>query len=576
MKNAAPPVASVSCSISLVHPRGTMSGGGDFAPVLGGRPNDVYFVGLAQPHTEISAWPTYRGTLLRPHERRQAADWLSTIGAKPTAAVPLVLDHANVTQTGGRKFDPSKQIGHVTDGFVDAGNNLWVVGQLAGDRWESETLLGMAKNKRPIKWGLSLFTDFAYDAAKKSVEQIEVGHVGVTTEPAWAEQKTWIYEITDNPAAIGRVLRDRYFAEPGAYVPRTSQMRYASEPATKYAPDLAPPNLRRERGPAAAPSFASSSHGRMAETTAPTTAAIPPSTPAASPAAPVAPASSETPVPSPAPSTAAATLSDILGRYSKTKDIKNPAVRHKELRNLIDAIEGITNRKELHWTELAQFNPIVEDFTQIDRTLQSAPPAYFSKLESESLMNKSDLEKLVRTMKTGLDAPPPNEDTRLVMNYVAATAQFDAVNQKKWEQANEDIERARAEKRKFTTLEIEYASAKQDWEKKLKEKEAHNLELQAMLAKVGAATPSAIPLEGGAAAGLQQQAVAAGTTTASEAVLRNERLQQQMGLMGTQGPEYIQRLRSRGAVNAASIVPLNYHGFNLGKATDDVVRAAFD
>lgn len=170
-----------------------------------GKPGDLVFLGSMQPPWPKAREPSYRGTVLTRGEK------LAFINAYTFAhPIPLCIDHA-----GGNsphfEVPPDRVIGFVTGALVDHEDNCLITGYVDQKRPEMRQIIADMMVHRK-KWGLSAYTRFEYENERRDTVRPgskRITHVGVTLNPDFAEEDSYIFEYSTNPTAIARVVRER-------------------------------------------------------------------------------------------------------------------------------------------------------------------------------------------------------------------------------------------------------------------------------------------------------------------------------------------------------------------------------
>ena len=176
-----------------------------------GKRGDLCFIGCAQPAWEPTEDPAYRGSVLTRAQKLAIAR--NYTFSNP---LPLCIDHAEGAGAGFVVPD-DKVIGFVTGILVDRNDNWLITGYIDGKRRELDGIIGDIQFKRR-QWGLSAYTRFNYENEREDSiipESKRITHVGVTLNPAFADDGSWIFECSTNPEAIARVVRDREIQQHG-------------------------------------------------------------------------------------------------------------------------------------------------------------------------------------------------------------------------------------------------------------------------------------------------------------------------------------------------------------------------
>lgn len=176
-----------------------------------GKQGDLIFLGSMQPAWGPERDPNYRGSVLTRQQKLKMARCYTF--AYP---VPLCIDHADGA-TPDFVIPPEKVIGFATGILIDRDDNALMTGYIDKDRPEAKKLIAdMQLYKK--KWGLSAYTRFLYENERKDTivpDSKLITHVGVTLDPAFAEEGSWIFEWSTNPQAIARIVREREIQKMG-------------------------------------------------------------------------------------------------------------------------------------------------------------------------------------------------------------------------------------------------------------------------------------------------------------------------------------------------------------------------
>lgn len=181
---------------------------------------DFLFIGIAQPYTGHGKEreSRYMGSLLRPHEKEQLARMISS----GTQSMPLVIDHGNLSGYGAEVTDDIR-LGYATDSMVDDDYGVIVMGYISSSRPEAEYIVKSIQQGK--NWGLSFYTEHLLDETTYRSYEIQITHLGITLNPAWAEENSWIYEWSKDPVAIRHYARSVYMQRPGIYIPDETRNR---------------------------------------------------------------------------------------------------------------------------------------------------------------------------------------------------------------------------------------------------------------------------------------------------------------------------------------------------------------
>lgn len=195
----------------------------------------MFFIGAAQPHMAQVDGPADATTMLIHTERQAFCDKLAS-GEHPD--VDIVVDHAGGekgmadvkrwqdVQGGAFKVESQKRIGRLHEAFMDEHKNLHVVGELFYNRPETRAIIeGINKKEGAGKedWGLSLCTDLGRTFGH--AHNKHVSHIGITRNPDYGEEGTWLHEGTQSSAKLDDLLRE-YTARPGYYFAEATRRRY--------------------------------------------------------------------------------------------------------------------------------------------------------------------------------------------------------------------------------------------------------------------------------------------------------------------------------------------------------------
>lgn len=186
----------------------------------------MYFVGTAQPETDRSRGDPRWTSITTREERIALAEALANGRLAP---IPLCIDHADASPTttmqhDGHYFVPDKlHIGYLDAAMIDAAGNLIIIGHI---RWLSEAMKNIIEgtNLRGERWGLSVGTNLLKDSETGAIVHRSVGHVGVTLDPEYGPEGTFIHFAS---TSLSGLLADLlpYVQKPGMYVPATLRKR---------------------------------------------------------------------------------------------------------------------------------------------------------------------------------------------------------------------------------------------------------------------------------------------------------------------------------------------------------------
>lgn len=512
---------------------------------------NLLFVGTAQPRWPPAEQPTYAGSMLRPVEKEHVVRLLSELGERGETACPLVIDHAGL-KGPNEKLDPSKKIGHVTDLMVDEKSNVVAVGEIYGDRPEAHALFGSMRAGK--NWGLSFFTDMETDAATGDVKRLRLSHLGVTTDPAWAQEGTWIHTYSDKREPFKRALRERYLSRPGWQVSDVTRRRYGLDsqgpPSVSAAPTAHTTASTRGAlaavsvgaGPLGAETSASAlwpwprQPGQSSLSPTPVTVAMadpafappaavaaapvaqsPAQAPAAAPVAqqsPAAPAAQQAPAPVAQPPMSRASSRDLLQNF--VQQAKTIAAMPDSLRKVERAKELEARVQEAHRAGHVTLNEIIRDLGGDMNALD----------EHVGRIQKAPLDVIEQMMRDGSIEPESAVFTRQVMQHPTPEsrvfADYVQAMTAKWGKSQRDYELAMAESKRSAeeaaalkrtaderdALNIKLARQVEDYAQALK-----NMQASGAVSAPAAAAPAP------AAAASTPAAVAAGAGGSSTAEL---------------------------------------------------------
>lgn len=191
----------------------------------------VFIIGCAQPDWEPARDAAFDGTMMTPLEAIYQAHHMSF--GPHLADVPLVLEHAGKRPgDDGTKLDASQRIGSVAEAWYEPGEGLMVAGFVPATRPEAELIARGDK-----KFGLSFFTNYTKRGPEllAPVDTLRMAHLGVTDNPAWQREGTWLTHVTRDPVEARRVLRERTAGKQGIVVPEPMARRLRqTETADRY------------------------------------------------------------------------------------------------------------------------------------------------------------------------------------------------------------------------------------------------------------------------------------------------------------------------------------------------------
>ncbi len=480
---------------------------------------DLHFVGTAQPHWRPTEDAAYRGSMLRAADKQYIVPRMTELGERRETACPLVIDHAGLTAPG-QKLDPDKKIGHISDVMVDAAGNVVTVGVVYGNRPESHALF---KSMRAgTRWGLSFFTEMETDATTGDVQRLRLSHLGITTDPAWGDEGTWIHNYSDRREPFQRALRERYLARPGWTVAPATRRRYAAvpapAPATRPAAVSAPSATHTRAGtvavavaagplagaPARRPVGHSPPHSSppaatttMADIMAALTAALQPAaafTDAVKPDAPVA-APAAAPLVPQAQAQAQAQPDGVGDLFASIERDASTITALPDSLGKGERVKALQKRVQDLWREdrismgdiVGRLAPTMSALDAVGKSLEREPLEHIGRLAAAGALEPKSAAFMQHIMAN----PGAIEDSRVICDYVSATAHSEAKNQKGFEKAREESRAAHAEKatlkRKLDEVEPEVKRLTE----RLGEFEAAFKNLPALLAAKAAAAAAA-------------------------------------------------------------------------------------
>lgn len=143
------------------------------------------------------------------------------------AFLPLCIDHAGGDQvpapasasTDRTPFEVpgALVIGRTVHGLVRHNGQLLTVGEIFYERPESRQLIeGIQAGER---WGVSLCTNLVMDRAQTTVLSKRVTHIGITRDPEFGDENTWIHLAAMSwPAFYEKLATDFVAKEPNMYM----------------------------------------------------------------------------------------------------------------------------------------------------------------------------------------------------------------------------------------------------------------------------------------------------------------------------------------------------------------------
>jgi hypothetical protein len=176
----------------------------------------LFFIARAQPMRH-GLGEGYDGSMLTLAERRLLVEFIDG----NMQDLPLTIDHADLSAPM-QAVPLGKRIGFVMYLLIDGAQHVLAVGLLYADRPETRMIeADLASGDPARRWGVSFWTDLVLRAGTDdSVERLQVTHLGVTQNPAFGAEDSWIFQYFTDLVALRRVLRENYLSQPGAYAGR--------------------------------------------------------------------------------------------------------------------------------------------------------------------------------------------------------------------------------------------------------------------------------------------------------------------------------------------------------------------
>ena len=212
----------------------------------------LYFEAVMQPRIQWAGTDTdperynriVKGmvpTLLTPDDKRALATRLS----EGPERLPTVIDHADM-QWAGEKTPNEAIVGHVTDLFVDQKNQFLGTSQcdlrLPGVQAVYEDLLHSTRHPtdESRRQGVSLMTYVYKDpitggGSERYQLRKELEHLGITRDPAWRKEGSWVTHFSTNREQFERYLIER-LQQPGLFIAPGTLRRYQEKFATANIP----------------------------------------------------------------------------------------------------------------------------------------------------------------------------------------------------------------------------------------------------------------------------------------------------------------------------------------------------
>lgn len=184
----------------------------------------MQFLATAQPFLVQCEGPRQHTSLLTGLERTEFVDDLAS-GA--LGVLPLCIDHAGgddpaLAAAGAAGSAPfavpgALVIGRVVHAAVRPNGQLLVFGEMFFERAESRNIADDIRAGQ--HWGVSLCTNLLMEADMTKVYSKRVTHVGVTRDPEYGAQNTWIHLAATNwPVFYRTFAADFVDKEPGMYM----------------------------------------------------------------------------------------------------------------------------------------------------------------------------------------------------------------------------------------------------------------------------------------------------------------------------------------------------------------------
>lgn len=180
------------------------------------------FIAIAQPYKYSCSGNSYETTMLTIPERVAFSDQTSSFKTK---LIPCAIDHAggnNILEhnpsTEAFVVPEDKQIGRLVAAMVRGNGDLLIVGEIWSERPERHMIISELHEGK--KWGVSLCTDLIMNPDHTYVYKKDITHVGVTRNPDYGSDGTWIYEASASKYDIYEKLLNNYIKnDEQAHVP---------------------------------------------------------------------------------------------------------------------------------------------------------------------------------------------------------------------------------------------------------------------------------------------------------------------------------------------------------------------
>ncbi len=188
----------------------------------------VFFIGIGQSHLPAADGPADETTQFVRSQKYQFTDDLGN-GVHPP--VFITLDHGEAEKNMSNDAErmhfvvpEDKKIGLLHETMVDSYGNLHTIGELFYNKPETE----MIKNGILMgeKWGLSFGTDFEEIVGQGRVASKRFTHLGITKDPEFGPEGTWIKVMTDNTRDLHKIIQEHYLNVPGLYASPKTRARY--------------------------------------------------------------------------------------------------------------------------------------------------------------------------------------------------------------------------------------------------------------------------------------------------------------------------------------------------------------
>lgn len=453
-----------------------------------------FFMGVAH----LDPWgdtrrPGYSGSLMTPVEKMQLADRVS--GSKHKN--PVTTDHGSFAGYG---YDPvalGEAVGYNDMVFVDKYGKVHTAGMIPSE-------FGVARQivddiKAGGKWGLSFVTDMMLrgNPEHKIVDSLNITSLGVTKNPAWGNEGTWIHEWSEDEVAFRQMLRDRYLSQVGMYVPAAARERLAQFEAQDR---LILAERARQRNAASL----SNRHLHRAATFAMSDTAAASLPVASEPAVVAAAAAAPAVVVTASADEADRLRTKLFTDHEAIKRVQNPMKRYELVDLFNEQLHAVS--KHLPVRQLAQLGPLF-DFVDTERELiQGTTQQHMRSLVQEEALSKEAADFVYGMMKGPMDDP----NKRLVCEAIAASANTSVKNQKHWETTRRDAADIVTENATLKRKHEETTGELEGLKKRMLELEQRNVNpLSAALAAVSAqetaaaaaARPASTPVSVAASSG---------------------------------------------------------------------------